>query len=168
MKVSNSFFLNEESLLENASSGDLEAFSQLYLHYYPKLFKFINGMLNSKEDSEEILQDIFVHILEKKEQLTKIKSFNSYLYKCAKHRLINRHEHNLVKQKADHYLKNTIESSSRSVEELMISEQYESAFANALDLMPHNRRLVFEMKTVQKLSHERIAIKLQISKSMVK
>src|SRR5690606_12001582 len=159
---------DEEILLKAAALGNHEAFGQLYQHYNTKILKFINGMLNSKEDSEEILHDIFVDIWEKKEALLEIKSFNSYLYKMAKYKLINLHKHQKVKQKASVYLLNRQEGSYKSADEDFIFQEYQNAFHDAMELLPQKRRLVFEMRHMQDLSHEEIAAELKISKSMVK
>lgn len=160
--------IDEATLLEAASLGDHEAFGQLYQYYNPKILKFINGMLNSKEDSEEILHDIFIDIWEKKEKLLEIESFNSYLYKMAKYKMINLHQHRKVKQKADIYLLSRMEGNYKSADEDIIFQQYETAFLDAMELLPQKRRLVFEMRNLQELSHDEIAIELNISKSMVK
>jgi|GEM_PF-549223 len=167
-EVKKSAVFDEVNLLKRSAIGDSDAFSKLYLHYYPKLFKFINGMLNSKEDSEEILHDIFLGIWEKKDHLPDINSFNSYLYKVAKYKLINLHAHRRVQQKAANYLKETVERTHGSADEDLILRQYENVFSEAINLLPIKRRQVFEMRNLQELSHDEIAAELKISKSMVK
>jgi RNA polymerase sigma-70 factor (ECF subfamily) len=158
----------EDVLLQNAAGGDSHAFGKLYSHYHPKIFKFINGMLNSREDSEEILHDIFADLWERKHTLTEVGSLNSYLYKMAKYKLINLHEHRKVRQKADVYLEYAMEGSSGAADEDLIYRNYKAIFTDAMDLLPAKRRQIFEMRNLQELSHDEIAAELNISKSMVK
>jgi len=158
----------EDILLKCATEGDAHAFGLLYSHYHPKIFKFINGMLNSREDSEEILHDIFANLWERKHTLTGIASLNSYLYKMAKYKLINLHEHRKVRQKADSYLEYAMQGSSQAADEDLIFKNYKAIFSDAMNLLPIKRRRIFEMRNLQELSHDEIATELNISKSMVK
>ena len=160
--------MDENSLLKNAANGDQGAFAILYEKYHQKIFIFINGMLNSKEDSEEIVQDIFINLWENKEKLIKIRSLNSYLYRTAKNRLINLHEHRKVQQRAIKYLKSDQQNFARAADEKLIYKQYERVFLDALKLLPPKRKVVFEMRVYKELSNDEIASELQISKSMVK
>jgi DNA-directed RNA polymerase specialized sigma24 family protein len=55
---------NEKSLLALVAIGDRNAFLQLYTTYLNNLYRYIFQFTKSKQDTEEILQDIFIKILE--------------------------------------------------------------------------------------------------------
>lgn len=160
---------DEHLLLHEASSGDRVAYTTLYTFYLPRLYKYIYPFVrSSKEDTEEVLHDIFMKIWEKREELSRIKSFNSYLYSMAKNRLINLHEHGKVKQKAIDYIANHSDVLGNGADENYIYSQYREVLQNAIKTMPPKRRRVFEMSIYEELSKDEIATELNISKSMVK
>lgn len=144
------------------------AFNELYTQYYPLLFKFVNGMLNASADSEEIVHDIFLKIWEERSLITQAECQRAYLFKMAKNKLINRHEHRLVKQKAYKYIGTFEDNVSKAADEDYIYKQYEHVLSHAIANLPRKRKVVFEMRSMQERSFEEIARELSISKSMVK
>ncbi|WP_029279252.1 RNA polymerase sigma factor [Pedobacter borealis] len=159
---------DEPLLLQRASEGSRFAYAALYRFFLPKLYQYIYKIIRSKEDTEEILQDIFLKLWEKKEDLKNVHSLNSYLFRIAHNKLMNLYDHQKVKQKAMSYLYQHIEESGATSEDQYIYHQYSEAAQLALNSLPPKRRLVFEMSTQQELSYDEIAVQLQISKSMVK
>lgn len=158
----------EPQLLKLAAEGNREAYAVLYQHYLPKLYKYLYGIIRSKEDTEEILQDIFLKLWERKEELTKVKEFNSYLFRITRNKLMNRYDHQKVERKAIDYFVQHKEESRNSIDENYTYRQYDEVLQRAIKSLPPKRRQVFELSTQQELSHDEIAIQLNISKSMVK
>ncbi|SHG09359.1 RNA polymerase sigma factor [Pedobacter caeni] len=159
----------ERMLLQDAARGSREAFAAIYKFYLPRLYKYIYPFVNSsREDTEEILHDLFMKVWERKEELSDINSFSSYLYRMARNRLVNIYEHGKVKQKAIDYISSHTEASGNQADEPFITAQYNTLVQNAINLLPPKRRQIFEMSVYQEMSHDEIATELQISKSMVK
>lgn len=158
----------ESQLLQQAAVGSREAYAVLYQHYLPKLYKYLYGIIRSKEETEEILQDIFLKLWEKKAELSSIKALNSYLFRIARNRLMNHYDHQKVRQKAINYIGQKDEENGSTVEDQYIYKQYNEVVQKAISALPPKRRQVFEMSTQQELSHDQIAEELNISKSMVK
>ena len=80
---------NEQELLVKLAEGDEYAFEQLYLTYSPKIYSKILQLVKQTEVAEEILQDVFVKIWEKRETLDNQKSFKSFLYTIAKNLVVD-------------------------------------------------------------------------------
>lgn len=158
----------ESMLLRLVANGSKEAYAALYKHYLPKLFIYLNGMLQSKEESEEILQDIFLKIWERKEEVLKIKSLNSYLFSMAKNKLLNLHDHQKVKQKAIGYLSHQAPVVDNAADGQYIYAQHLSIVEKAIEVLPPKRKQIFQMSTQLNMSQDEIAAELKISKSMVK
>ena len=51
---------DEKQLLKAISEGDEKAFKTFFLSYYPRIKGFINGLLQSQEEAEDLSQDIFL------------------------------------------------------------------------------------------------------------
>jgi RNA polymerase sigma-70 factor (family 1) len=163
------FHLEAESvLLQRAAMGDRSAYAVLYQFYLPKIYHYLHGILRSKEDTEEILQDIFLKLWETRTELTKIETLNSYLFKIARNRLLNLYDHQKVRRKALDYIGRHTETSRGSCEDTLIYKQYDEIVKRALSRLPPKRRQVFEMSLQQGMTHSQIAEAMHISKSMVK
>lgn len=80
---------NEQELLVKLAEGDEYAFEQLYLIYSPKIYRKILQLVKQTEIAEEILQDVFVKIWEKRETLDNQRSFKSFLYTIAKNLVVD-------------------------------------------------------------------------------
>ncbi|MGN6181378.1 MAG: RNA polymerase sigma factor [Mucilaginibacter sp.] len=158
----------ESELLRQVSRGSREAYAALYQAFLPRLYRYVYGIIRSKEDTEEILQDIFLKLWERKEDLEGVRSFNSYVFRMARNKLMNLYDHQKVQQKAIDFISLHAQESGATAEHHYIYEQYNEIAQRALSSLPPKRRLVFEMSTQQELSYDEIARELRISKSMVK
>lgn len=67
--------------------GDAKAFDQLFGHYSKRLYYFTLGYLKSKEQAEEIVQDVFYKIWLNRESLKPELSFKAYIFKIAYRRI---------------------------------------------------------------------------------
>jgi RNA polymerase sigma-70 factor (ECF subfamily) len=68
--------INEKTLLEQVANGDSNAYAQLYAFYTPLIYRFIYPFTDrSKENTEEIIQDIFLKVWMRKEKLIGLRSF---------------------------------------------------------------------------------------------
>ncbi|MEN8228870.1 MAG: sigma factor [Bacteroidota bacterium] len=56
----------DQQLVKSLKKGDLFAFDQLFTKYSKKLYNFAKGYLDSKEDAEGLVQDVFLKIWEKR------------------------------------------------------------------------------------------------------
>ena len=82
----------EERLLQQASEGDRNAFAALYTHYSPLLYRLLYQLTGqSKQNTEEIIQEVFLSIWEKKEALVMVKSFRAFVFRVARNKMIDLH-----------------------------------------------------------------------------
>ncbi len=82
--------MNELLILQKVSEGDWDAYADLFNYYLPKLSQYIYPFTDrSREDTEEVIQEVFLKIWEKRKSLTAIRSFDSYLFRMAKNQLID-------------------------------------------------------------------------------
>jgi RNA polymerase sigma-70 factor (ECF subfamily) len=79
----------ELELVRRLRDGDSFAFDLLFEQYSSKLFYFVNKYLNVKEESEEIVQDVFLNLWKNKKEIRSEEAFKSYLYKIALNNIRN-------------------------------------------------------------------------------
>ena len=72
-------------LVEKLRKGDLEAFDRIFEKYGDRLFGFALKYLKSKEETEGLIQDVFLKIWENRKNMKKESSLKSYLFTIAYH-----------------------------------------------------------------------------------
>lgn len=80
---------NEREILEQVAAGCQHAFSQLFHGYANQAGRIIYSIIGSREQTEEILQDLFVKLWKDKEKLTGIKEFNAYFFILLRNHTLN-------------------------------------------------------------------------------
>ena len=78
--MSEEFSNTDQKLVESLKKGDWFAFDQLFAKYSKKLYYFAKNYLDSKEDAEGLVQEVFLKIWEKRKELKEHLSFNAYIY----------------------------------------------------------------------------------------
>jgi len=154
--------------MDRCANGDRQAYAQLYTGYLSPLIKYIFLFTRSRELSEEIVQDVFVKIWEKKEQLLTVQSFQPYIFKSAKNLLL---DYMRREQSQSRFLTLSgpfSEACDEQADDELIYGQYYQLALDAINLLPEKRKQVFELKTREELSLDEIADRLGISKSVVK
>jgi RNA polymerase sigma-70 factor (ECF subfamily) len=159
---------DEKELLMQVAAGDRKAFTDLYSVYVSNVYQFVFLFTRSKDNAEEIIQDVFVSIWEKKEKLAEVTSFKSYLFKAAKNKLIDEVRHLQIRHRVLAEIKrNKAESYDATNNEVDYKEYYK-AVQEAIQKLPPKRKMIFQLSTEQGLSHDEIAEQLRVSKSFVK
>lgn len=151
----------KDKLVDGLKAGDRNIFRSIFDKYYEPLSRFCMRFTNDQADAEEIVQDVFVTLWEKRNQININTSLNAYLYQSVRNKALNFKSHMDVRQAySDHILATSLNSKvNDEFAEQELSTMYETALAN----MPEKRRLVFEMSRNQGLKYAEIADKLNIS-----
>lgn len=159
---------DEQALLQRTAEGDREAFSILYTHYYTGLYRFVFFILKSPEDSEEIIQDVFLKIWVKRQTLTGIRSFEDYLFRMAKNRIFDKSKQSQTRRKLNrHIAPNTEEGADSPFDDLLFQQYHETA-QEAINQLSQRRREIFLMNARDELTAREIAVLLNISLPAVK
>lgn len=158
----------ECDLLKQVAAGDRRAFAAVYTRYIGELYRYVYLFTKSNEDTEEIIQSVFVRIWEGRQALSTVMNFKSYLYRCARNLLIDEIRRKQVKQKVLLALMLPTEVSPETSDSKLISKQYYQIAQDAIRLLPKKRKLIVELRTRDELSLDEIAERLSISKSVVK
>ena len=80
---------NEILLIRAFKNGDQKAFEKLFERNHKKLYDYLMRLLDSKEDAEEIVQESFIKIWEKREEFIEGYSFDAFLFTIAKNTFLN-------------------------------------------------------------------------------
>ena len=74
---------SEARFVYNLSKGNLLAFNTLFNEYSGRLYRFAYGYLKSEDEAEELVQEVFTIIWEKRAELKEELSFKSFIFTIA-------------------------------------------------------------------------------------
>lgn len=156
----------ETSFLARINGKDRQAFHELYKDYYRPLVMFAVHYLGEQEIAEDIVQDLFVAVWEKKGTFFSEQGFRAFLYNSVRNTCLNTLKHKKVEEK---YLNQTSLSGEWNEEceyEVTTEELYERLF-KVVDGLPLRCKEIFLLHLDGK-KNEEIAEKLHISLLTVK
>lgn len=147
--------------------GDHDGFSRVYLAYAEGLVAFLTTMLGSRDEAEEMTQDIFVRLWESKDAIDPDKNIKSYIFTFARRMAIDRLRHRKVRDKYISYIGYSQNGAEVSPDQMMISRENELALQAAIDSMPPKQKEVFIMSLQDGMTDDELAERFSISKRTV-
>src|SRR5687768_15983741 len=81
--------LSDESLLERFHGGDVEAFEELLGRYRRPVFNFVLRSVRDVPRAEEILQEVFLRVVQRSEDFRGQSKFSTWLYTIARNQCID-------------------------------------------------------------------------------
>ena len=136
-------------------------------HYYRELVSFLSARLGSRQAAEDVAHDAYLRVLERtgSEQIEHPRAF---LYRTALNLVVDRHRRQLVRQAEP---LDTLDADSQlHSSELQHDLQLDQRLAlmqKALDELSRPCRDSFLLRKIEGLSHQQIADRLGISRSLV-
>lgn len=156
----------EKSLMLACAAGDRHSYNLLYRRHIQEVLRYVYLFTKSWDESEELVQELFIKIWEKRESLSYVDSFRAYTYRMAKNKVIDRVRHQKVRGRFEEELEECVGDQQSDFD--LIYNQYYDLAQRAIALLPEKRRVIFDLKTEKDLSLDEIAERLSISKSVVK
>ncbi|EDM38002.1 RNA polymerase ECF-type sigma factor [Pedobacter sp. BAL39] len=160
--------INETELFASLAGGDEKAFDVIYRHFSKRLFPYVQKLVKTPELTEELIQDIFVQLWINRSTFVNVQHPTSYLFSIANRQALKylkkvANDARILKSITDH-----AETSSNDTEEQIILRESKEAIDLAVAQLPDQRRLIWELRRNEGLSHQQIAERLNISKNTVK
>jgi RNA polymerase sigma-70 factor (ECF subfamily) len=154
---------NEILLIKAFKKGDTRAFENLFERYHKKLYAFLMHLFNSKEDAEEIVQDTFIKIWEKREEFIEGYPFDAFLFKIAKNAFLNLNRKKVNRKVFEDHLHFLNELSPDKTDDYIIFKETRDIINAVIDGMSPKRKEIFLLRRIEGLSRKEIAEKLGIS-----
>lgn len=158
---------NEQELLMRISQGDRTVFKSLYTSYFAYVQRYISLFEPSGNNLDELTQDVFIRVWEKRKHLERVESFRSYLFLITRNVVFNYLRGLKVQQKVRE-LEETSAPGGNEPEDQLLFKQYYRIALEAMEKLPPGRRKVLKMSIDEGLSLDEIAIELNISRAGVK
>ena len=154
------------AVLQALREGNHLAYEKVYLHYVSSVKNFLTRLTRSKQTAEEITQEVFVTIWERRENIDPRKNISGYLYVIAKNFALKYFKKNQILFDNEFQVKEN-PLLDIAPDEILIAKEKELLTEIAVKKMPAKRRKVYELSRKDGLTNSEIAEKLHISKNTV-
>jgi RNA polymerase sigma-70 factor (ECF subfamily) len=154
---------DNDKVIEGLKSGDKAVFEAIYREYYTQLCLYSVKYVESIEDSEEIVQDLFAKLWDMHKELEINSSLNAYLYRAVQNYSLNFLRKKKTKDK--YIVVNADAPNSAFTTGLVKMEEDELRIIlkHAILKLPEKRREIFELSRFDGFNNDKIATKLSIS-----
>lgn len=157
---------NDEINIEKIRFGDLEEFTRLFKQFYEPLYFFAGRFVWDKASAENIVQDFFVKLWERRDSLEITTSLKSYMYTSIKNLSLN-----FIK-KENHFSaieeEETVLENQKNPVEILEENELGESIHKAISELPDKCREIFMMCRFDDLSYQEIAEIQNISVNTVK
>ncbi|NLI24975.1 MAG: RNA polymerase sigma-70 factor [Bacteroidales bacterium] len=148
----------EASLPENRND-----FRELFNRHYVPLCMYAFSKVRNQEAAREIVQELFVHLWEKRNEITIHTSLSAYLYRSVLHASLNYIKHNSIVERT--HLKISESDTEQPVQPDALAEEGElyETLLSVLEKLPGRTRLIFEKIRFEGKKYREVADELKIS-----
>jgi RNA polymerase sigma-70 factor (ECF subfamily) len=156
-------------MIDKVKSNDEQAFELLFRKYYVHLCGFANKFISDTAEAEEIVQEVFLNIWRKRDQLKLNAEITPYLFRSVQNLCFNFVEHKKV---VDSYYAVITQVYQNSPEEFntydpVLYAELQQKIDEAVDSLPAECRKIFQMSRLERLKYTEIAERLGISMKTV-
>jgi RNA polymerase sigma-70 factor (ECF subfamily) len=153
---------NEKQLFDQIKNNDEQAFEQIFHHYYQNLCVFASKIIKDNDAAEEIVQDLFVKMWEKRKSLNINTSLKNYLVRSVKNQCINFIKHYHIRNT---YAENILAQNKLQAEkdDDFIEFDLSKKIEESINSLPKKRQEIFRLSREEGLKYREIAEKLNIS-----
>lgn len=162
-------YSEDNALFKAIADGDEAAYTQIFHLYTPRLLPFILKITRDEHLAREMLQETFLRLWTKRDQLPEIAKPASWLFRIAANSCLTY----LRTQATRHRLQDKVQEKTpsqhySSAVEVLESKEMALLIRQAVEALPARRQEIYRLSREQGLSHQQIAEQLQLSLSTVK
>lgn len=151
----------EQKLLDGLVRGDKKAFQTIFVRYYADLVMFAGSFIHQKYVCEDIVQDVFVKLLDSHDRLQIRTSLKAYLLEMVHNRCLGVIEHGKVEK---HYLEYSLRQtfSSSQWEDYVLYSDFEKHLRAALRTLSEKERDIFVRCLIDGRNTKEVSQELEI------
>lgn len=157
----------EFELLKRLQSGDQQAFEVLYQNYSQEIYRKLVKMVKNIPLAEELTQDVFVKLWNKREVIHIDQPFRYYLLTLTNNIVVDFYR----KAARERKLQDEIIAASTELynptEDQIYYKETKELMDNAIDSLPAQQKLVFTLCKIEGKSYEEVSKLLSISTSTI-
>lgn len=167
--------IDESQLVERLKKGQEWACQVLVNQYQDRLLKIAYGITLDREESREVVQEVFINALSHIQEFREESNLGTWLRKITINASLNwkrkwkrrfKWHHTSLEQENDPLVREA-GTDHATPESILREKEFETSLVKAIHKLPEKIRLVFVLNALEGLSYEEIAQTLNISKGTV-
>lgn len=155
------------SLLNSLKQGDAGAFEELYSRYWKKIYAFAWHRFQDEGDADDIVQELFISIWERRAEISLTGNFEQYLIGAVKFKVISTIRNRAVKENAFNELKMRMSEIEESQAEKIVYPDLDKTLNDALLSLNDNARMAFLLRS-DNLTIKEIASQLGLQEQTIR
>lgn len=144
-------------------AGNMLAFDLLYKKYCGRIYKFGYSLLKSKEETENLLQEVFLSLWEHRFNVENNASVKSFLFTVTYNSAISFLRKKAKDNEFFKYLKSLQEPSDVPVDVALNYRELETRLEEIINGLPQRQKEIYLMHKVEGLKYAEIAERLNLS-----
>jgi RNA polymerase sigma-70 factor (family 1) len=148
-------------------TGVKSAFQELFERYAPRIYSFSFSYLKNAQDSEELVQDVFLKIWEKRDSLDKTKNTKAFIFKVAVNTIYDFIRRKNIESAYQEFAAANFEQQPDSTWHQVIFDEMIVNLDILVKQMPAERQKIFRLSREEGMTNDEIASKLNLSKRTV-
>lgn len=157
---------SDEALLTALLADDRAAFAEIYERHWYRVFALAYRKLGSRETAEELVQDLFATLWQKRREQA-IEQLEPYLLTAINRRVISHLRSHKVRAAYADYCRWTQTQATQETEHALAAADLSEAFTKALLHLPEQSREVFRLSRLEHFSVREISLRLNLSSKAV-
>lgn len=153
----------DQQLMLQIKAGDNSAYDTLFRKYYTYLCTIAFRMTQSKEQAEDTVQEVFLEVWRKREDLEIRNAVKSYLHRAVVNKTLNKIRDKKLDFNGSDEKMESLGTRQSSPLQKMQGEELEVVIKTAFEGLPEKCRIVFSMVKYESMSYRDTAEKLGIS-----
>jgi RNA polymerase sigma-70 factor (ECF subfamily) len=156
---------SDAQLLSLLKDGEHEAFTELYNRYWKRLFAVAANQLDHPAEAEELVQDLFLDLWNRRQDLVITSNLSSYLSVSVNYKIINR----MARRHREQAYRNNLAANAidHSLEEHLSFAELKERLERILSELPEKCKLVFTLSRTEGLTRRQISLELGIAEKTV-
>ena len=150
-------------MLTRIKNGDEQAFKELFTTQYAGLCGYANKFVDDLDQSEEIVQELFLSIWQKRDRLEITASLEAYLFRAVRNACLNALKHLKIKETYKAANKEVVRQNEASQGDAYIAGELEEKIEIAVESLPPERKKIFKMSRYDGKKYKEIADELNLS-----
>lgn len=160
------FLSDDELLIEQLRAGVEAAFHDIYRRYWQTLYITARRKLGSEEQAKEVVQDIFLDLWERRENL-EVQDLQRYLLRAVKYKVINQIRSRIIQKKFEAYSVYSQTETHFHEQNLMGFEDLSLAVNEAVSALPPKTKEIFVLNRFENKSAKEISSLLDVPERTV-
>jgi len=153
------------NLVLRLREGEDSCFKEIYDLYHFKVFCFVKKYTAQLADSEDVTQNVFIHLWKYRAKLDPDVSLEAVLFKSSKQEISKWYKkQNRIFSVENEQLIKELDSPTESDDDIDLKLEIIQSLLNKI---PEKRRKIFKLNKFEDLSHKEIAIEMNMSPSAV-